>query len=108
MSIGARFRQQFERFSPGDPVCVRAPGRVNLIGEHTDYNDGFIISAAIDRFTFVVGKKSENENSGEIRVKSANSQFAGRVTAAIGAADGRVQKPTAAGTEWTHYVLGNV
>ena len=31
----------------------RAPGRVNLIGEHTDYNDGFVLPCAIDRFTVV-------------------------------------------------------
>ena len=34
-------------------MTYRAPGRVNLIGEHTDYNDGFVMPVAIDRFTTV-------------------------------------------------------
>lgn len=37
-----------ERFGV-KPLLVRAPGRINLIGEHTDYNDGFVMPAAIDR-----------------------------------------------------------
>ena len=38
----------------GPPRLFRAPGRVNLIGEHTDYNDGFVMPAAIDFFTQIV------------------------------------------------------
>ena len=38
-------------------VVVRAPGRVNLIGEHTDYNDGFVLPAAIDRSIDFAGRK---------------------------------------------------
>jgi galactokinase len=40
----AAFRQNFER----EPRLFRAPGRINLIGEHTDYNDGFVMPAALD------------------------------------------------------------
>ncbi|WP_303310921.1 galactokinase [Hymenobacter sp. BT730] len=43
-SVAADFRQRFS----GEPLLVRAPGRVNLIGEHTDYNDGFVLPAAVD------------------------------------------------------------
>lgn len=43
-------REQFrEKFDTGAGLIVRAPGRVNLIGEHTDYNDGFVLPMAIDR-----------------------------------------------------------
>src|SRR5206468_8839961 len=46
----AKIRQAFgERFGGGTPVVVRAPGRVNLIGEHTDYNDGYVLPVAINR-----------------------------------------------------------
>ncbi|HEX9106186.1 MAG TPA: galactokinase [Longimicrobiales bacterium] len=41
------------RFGSSPALLVRAPGRVNLIGEHTDYNDGFVLPIAIDREVWI-------------------------------------------------------
>ncbi len=41
------------RFGSAPGAIVRAPGRVNLIGEHTDYNDGFVLPMAIDRAIWI-------------------------------------------------------
>ena len=39
----------FEAFGRAPEVGVRAPGRVNLLGGHTDYNEGFVLPAAVNR-----------------------------------------------------------
>lgn len=50
-------RERFQQHYGIHPhVIVRAPGRVNLIGEHTDYNDGFVFPVAIDRATCVAAR----------------------------------------------------
>ena len=53
MNVQARIvdiKQRFEEtFGYQPATVVRAPGRVNLIGEHTDYNDGYVLPVAIDR-----------------------------------------------------------
>ena len=54
MSLQTQVTQAFEtRFGTPPAFVVRAPGRVNLIGEHTDYNDGFVLPMAIDRAVWI-------------------------------------------------------
>jgi galactokinase len=54
MSLQAHVTQAFyNRFGSAPAFVARAPGRVNLIGEHTDYNDGFVLPMAIDRAVWI-------------------------------------------------------
>ena len=53
----ARFQQEFNK---APKWMAAAPGRVNLIGEHTDYNGGFVLPMAIDRYTLVAAGPRED------------------------------------------------
>lgn len=53
MTTSEQLAVAFEKLYGEKPGIYRAPGRVNLIGEHTDYNDGFVMPAAIDFSTYV-------------------------------------------------------
>ena len=48
-SIPLKIEKKFYQLFGETPLLVRSPGRVNLIGEHTDYNEGFVLPAAIDK-----------------------------------------------------------
>ena len=58
-SIRAHFIERFQR----EPLLVRSPGRINLIGEHTDYNDGFVMPAAIDKEIIFAFAPSDDSHS---------------------------------------------
>ncbi len=61
MSIEHRVVQEFQRrFGAAPAHLVRAPGRVNLIGEHTDYNDGFVMPMAINRAVWIALRPRED------------------------------------------------
>lgn len=63
MSLSALVHERFNALFPGTaPLIVRSPGRVNLIGEHTDYNQGFVLPAAIDKAIYLaIGRRNDKE-----------------------------------------------
>ena len=64
-ALKREFREEYGR----EPRLFRAPGRVNLIGEHTDYNDGFVMPMAIDYGTIVAAAARDDRR---VRVRSLN------------------------------------
>jgi len=68
--VAAFFRRRYGRAAR----LFRAPGRVNLIGEHTDYNDGFVMPAAIDLQTVVAAAPRQDR-----RVRLASANVAGTI-----------------------------
>src|SRR5689334_15809836 len=82
--LRAAFRGQFK----AEPdLIASAPGRVNIIGEHTDYNGGQVLPIAIDRRTFVAIRSRESANSSRVRSTSepAAGEFDTRSPARAGA-----------------------
>ncbi|HEY8597750.1 MAG TPA: galactokinase [Thermomicrobiales bacterium] len=67
MLVGAH-RQTFGQLPT---IVAQAPGRVNLIGEHTDYNDGFVLPAAIDRDVVLVATPRPDRR---LRIQSLNAE----------------------------------
>ena len=85
-----------DAFRGAPAVVARAPGRVNLIGEHTDYNDGWVLPFAIDRAVRVALRPSGDE-----RVRLRSLDFAETVEAALGDS-----APAAGAARWSDYVRG--
>ncbi len=56
-SVKERFQQRFGT----EPLLVRSPGRVNVIGEHTDYNNGFVLPAALDKAIYIGLSKRDDD-----------------------------------------------
>src|SRR5262245_10496002 len=76
---------------------VAAPGRVNLIGEHTDYNDGFVLPMAIERYTLIAASPES------IREVTLHSDTTGDSTTFS------VRKRVVPGEpSWSNYVRGVV
>lgn len=88
--------EAFEKIYGSAPdVTVRAPGRVNLIGEHTDYNDGFVLPAAIDR-TIDFGARRKKDNI----VRAYSIDFDDQVEFGLDAIERDEEHP------WSNYLRG--
>ncbi|MEJ1237638.1 galactokinase [Chryseolinea sp. T2] len=62
--LATKVREAYIRLHGSEPLLVRSPGRINLIGEHTDYNDGFVMPAGIDReMVFAIGRSKDKTSS---------------------------------------------
>ena len=88
-----------ERFGIAPTHLVRAPGRVNLIGEHTDYNDGFVLPMAIDRAVWIALRPAAGT---AVRVHSHDFDADGE----FDLQQVRTAGPAAAGKGWLEYLKG--
>jgi galactokinase len=64
-----------QRYGRPAKFVVAAPGRVNLIGEHIDYNDGFVLPMAIDRYTVLAADVSDNGDVARVFSATVDEQF---------------------------------
>ncbi|MFZ0957292.1 MAG: galactokinase [Candidatus Sulfotelmatobacter sp.] len=89
--LTARFREMF-----GTEMRIfRAPGRVNLIGEHTDYNDGFVMPAAIGFYTWIAAAKRE-----ERVLEAYSDRFDEKITFSLDALAGPPRR------HWSDFIRG--
>ncbi|MCC7446210.1 MAG: galactokinase [Anaerolineae bacterium] len=94
--LHATVQQAFtEHFGTQPTHISRAPGRINVIGEHTDYNDGFVLPAAIDRAIYIAGKVRRDNTVG---VQSLD--YHGATTFTLG------QLRDESLPEWTRFLRG--
>jgi galactokinase len=88
--------QDFQRNFDEEPTIVRSPGRVNIIGEHTDYNNGFVLPAAIDKAVYVAVSRRNDD-----AIKLYSGEFDESFETSL-----KTLKPTDKG--WPNYILGVV
>ena len=96
-SLVSRVRDSFRQaFAHDDFLVVRSPGRVNLIGEHTDYNNGFVLPAAIDKAICMAASRRDDD---ELHIVSLDLHQT---------YTGSVRNISPSGIHWPDYILGVV
>ena len=89
-------RKKFSELFSEEPLLVRSPGRINLIGEHTDYNMGFVLPGAIDKaIYFAVAPRNDDQ----IRLHAVDLNDSVKCT---------VHDLKKSEKTWSHYLMGVV
>lgn len=97
--VRTEYRRRFGR----DPAWIAvAPGRVNLIGEHTDYNDGFVLPMAIQRYVVLAGDRAQSPTGSDRAPGYTLCSITSGKTQSWSASDG----PPDGKGHWTSYVWG--
>ncbi|HEV2392396.1 MAG TPA: galactokinase [Verrucomicrobiae bacterium] len=97
--LGSEVADRFAKTYGRPPLWIAAaPGRVNVIGEHTDYNDGFVLPMAIDRYT-VIAAAPGGRGGSVIELRSTAEEEVARIDTA------KALRPGAKGA-WFNYPLG--
>ncbi|WP_268223315.1 galactokinase [Sinomicrobium oceani] len=97
-ALTTRIQSIFREKHGTAPLMVQSPGRINIIGEHTDYNDGFVLPGAIDRY--IICAIAKNDTANQCSVYAADMEE--DCTFSL-----HDVKPSDKGS-WKNYVLGVV
>lgn len=101
--LAARAKSRFQRrFGRGPDWIAAAPGRVNIIGEHIDYNDGFVLPMAIDRYCVIAAAGNTGD---EATVYSVAADEETKIQLAPSGATGSAGAVSNRG-HWSNYVAG--
>lgn len=90
-----KLKQFFALLFNADALLVKSPGRINIIGEHTDYNDGFVLPAAIDKAAYIAMSLRDDDEI-HLIAQDLNEIFRGSITGL---------RPIR-NMSWPNYILG--
>lgn len=92
-----QIENEFQNRFDGEYILVNSPGRVNLIGEHTDYNQGFVLPAAVDK-SIILAMSTNDTNTARFYSVDKDESFGTKIL-------GELKKSH---REWPNYLLGVV
>jgi galactokinase len=96
-TIKEKLLNKFRKLFNCEPIIVRSPGRINIIGEHTDYNEGFVLPAAIDKAAYLA-ISLRNDDLIHLMAQDLNENFSVHLKDLQPVGD----------VSWPNYILGAV